>query len=175
MSEAARSESEPHVPDLPQAAAQPDGGAPEPAKESVELTLLPYLPTRDEPLRASRDERPFTAEREPRPAKPRRDWGRLAAAASLAGVVVIGAAAAAAHVHAWRVTRAEQAQTRVLAHRLDGMSTRLESLEANRSRDELANLKKVLAEIKTAAASTRDVGGAVAQLGQRVEKLEKEQ
>ena len=55
------------------------------------------------------------------------------------------------------------------------MTSRLDSLEASRSRDEVANLKKVLTEIKTAAASTRDVGGAVAQLGQRVERLEKEQ
>ena len=101
--------------------------------------------------------------------------GTLAAAASLAGVVLVGAAAAAAHVHAWRVTRAEEAQARALAHRLDGMTTRLESLETNRSRDELANLKKVLAEIRAGAASARDVGGAVAQLGQRVDKLEKDQ
>ena len=63
-----------------------------------------------------------------------------------------------------RLARAEEAQTRALAHRLDAMTTRLESLEANRSRDELANLKKVLAEIKASAASTRDVGGAVGQL-----------
>jgi hypothetical protein len=173
MSDAARSEGEQHDLDVPHPAAQPDGA--EPARESVELTLLPYFPARDEPLRATREEPPFTVEREPRPVKAPRDWGRIAAAASLTGVILIGAAAAAAHVHAWRVTRAEEAQTRALGRRLDGMTTRLDSLEANRSRDDLANLKKVLAEIKAAAASTRDVGGAVAQLGQRVEKLEKDQ
>jgi len=171
MSDASRSGGEPHDPDVP----QPDGAGAEPARGNLELQLLPYFPTSEEPLRAVRDDRPFTAGREARPVKAPRDWGRVAAAASLAGVVLVGAAAAAAHVHAWRVTRAEEAQARTLSHRLDGMSTRLESLEANRSRDELANLKKVLAEIKAAAANTRDVGGAVAQLGQRVDKLEKDQ
>ena len=55
------------------------------------------------------------------------------------------------------------------------MSEAAETLEATRSRDELANLRKVLAEIKISAANTRDMGGAVTQLASRVEKLEKEQ
>lgn len=135
------------------------------------LITLPHPPA-DEPLGG---ERPFVAQRDPQPKAPPRDWGRLAAAASLVGVVLVGAAAAAAHVHAWRVAKAEEAQSRVLAHRLDAVSTKLEGLEANRSRDELANMRKVLAEIKTSAAGTRDVAGAVGQLAQRVEKLEKEQ
>ena len=97
---------------------------------------------------------------------PRRAWRRWWRSAR---------AAAAAHVHALRLARAEQAQAHALAERLDAMSTRLESLEANRSRDELASLRKVLAEIKAGAASTRDVGGAVGQLAARVDKLEKEQ
>jgi hypothetical protein len=164
MSEAARSQDEPHGPSVPQIAAPSQADAPE--RERVELKLLPFYPRAEEPLRAERDVPP---------AKAKRDWGRLAAAASLAGVVVIGAAAAAAHVHAWRVARAEEAQTRTLAHRLDGMTARLDSLDANRSRDDLANLKKVLAEIKASAASAREVGGAVAQLVQRVDRLEKDQ
>jgi hypothetical protein len=158
MSDAARSESEPH-----DEAAKPITG---PGKSGAELTLLPFYPTHEDELRA---------ERVDRPARPPRDWGRIAAAASLAGVVLVGAAAAAAHLHAWRVARAEEAQTRVLAHRLEGMTARLDSLETNRSRDELSNLKKVLAEIRAGAASARDVGGAVTQLAQRVEKLEKDQ
>jgi hypothetical protein len=48
-------------------------------------------------------------------------------------------------------------------------------LDTNRSRDELASLRKVLAEIKSGAASTRDVGGAVGQLSARVDRLEKDQ
>jgi len=171
MSDAAGLEGESHDDNIQEITAQKGGRA----RRIGELKLLPYFPAEDETLRARREERPFVTEVEASPAKPPRDWGRLAAAASLAGVVLVGAAAAAAHVHAWRVTRAEEAQARALGHRLDGMATQLESLESNRSRDDLANLKKVLAEIRASAASARDVGGAVAQLGQRVEKLEKDQ
>ena len=108
-------------------------------------------------------------------ARPRRDWRRIGAAASLAGVVLIGGAAAAAHVHALRVARAEEGQARALAHRLDAMTTRLEAVEASRTRDDLANLKKVLVEIKAGAAGSREVASAVGQLSARVDKLEKDQ
>jgi hypothetical protein len=171
MSEAAGLAGESHDDDNPEIAAQ-NGGR---VRRLGELKLLPYIPAQDEPPRARREEQTISAAVEAGQAKPPRDWGRIAAAASLAGVVLVGAAAAAAHVHAWRVTRAEEAQARALAHRLDGMTARLDSLDINRSRDDLANLKKVLAEIRAGAASAHEVSGAVAQLGQRVEKLEKDQ
>jgi hypothetical protein len=149
--------------------------------EPAECALISYY-------RPASDERPFFADegipnyaaREDIPVEPQsvrapRDWRRLRAAASLAAVVAIAGVAAAEHVHVLRVARADQAQTHALAHRLDAMTTRLESLESNRSRDELASLRKVLAEIKSSAASTRDVGGAVGQLASRVDKLEKDQ
>ena len=50
----------------------------------------------------------------------------------LAAVVTIGVAAAAVHVDALRVARAESATAHSLSERLDAMSTRLESLDANR-------------------------------------------
>ena len=148
------------------------------AEEAAALKLLPYYPSREEnPFYAGRDEDAFFAARpgSPRPSRAPRDWRRLAAAASLAAVVAIGAAAAAAHVRGLQVARAGQAETRALAHRIDAMTARLQSLEANRSHEELASLKKVQAEIKAGAASTRDVGGAVGQLGARMDRVEKEQ
>ena len=90
-------------------------------------------------------------------------------------MVAIGGAAAAEHVHALRLAHTEQSQAHGLTERLDAMSARLESLELNRSRDELANMRKMLAEIKSGSASTRDVGGAVGQLGARVDRLEKDE
>jgi len=152
-------------------------GAPEPAK----LKLLRFEPSREESPRYEADtEIPYYSTHEPRgespaPGRAPRDWRRLRAAASLAAVVAIGAAAAAAHVHELRVANAEEAQARALTHRLDAMSKRLELVEAMRSRDELVNLRKVLAEIKAGAANTRDMGGAVTQLASRVDRLEKEQ
>lgn len=139
-----------------------------PPQEQAELKLLPYYPSH---AFASREASPA----KPAAARPPRDWRRWRAAASLAAVVAIGGAAAAAHVHSLRVARAEEAQARVLGRRLDSMTARLESIDANRSRDELANMRKVLAEIKASATGTRDVGGAVTQLTARVERLEKDQ
>ncbi len=142
--------------------------------------LIPlYLPADEGLFRASAGDLGGAArERNPKPSasvRAPRDWSRLRGAASLAAVVAIGLAAGAEHVHALRVTGAEQARSSSMAHRLNAMSTRLEALESNRSRDELASLRKVLAEIKSGAASTRDVGGAVGQLASRVERLEKDQ
>jgi hypothetical protein len=121
------------------------------------------------PHYAAREEGPDEVARAPR------DWRRLRAAASLAAVVAIGAAAAVEHVHALRTAGTEQAQTHALAQRLDAMSAKLESLQAGRSRDEVASLRKVLAEIKSSAANTRDLGGAVSVLASRVDRLEKDQ
>ena len=184
MSDAARSDGE--LPDeeigrdaasLPAKTEQEGAAAPEPPK----LKLLRFDPSRDEsPLYKGNAEIPYYSTGEAHgegleAGRTPRDWRRLRAAASLIAVLAIGAAAAAAHVHSLRVANAEEAQARALTHRLDAMSKRLETLEATRSRDELANLRKVLAEIKAGAASTRDMGGAVTQLASRVDKLEKEQ
>jgi hypothetical protein len=187
MSDAARADGE--LPDeeighdagatnaLPAKAEAERSTTPEPAK----LRLLRFEPSHEGSPRYEGDaEIPYYSAHEGRSERPAanrapRDWRRLRAAASLAAVVVIGAAAAAAHVHGLRVAEAQEAQARALTHRLDAMGKRLETLEATRSRDELANLRKVLAEIKAGAANTRDMGGAVAQLASRVDKLEKEQ
>jgi hypothetical protein len=187
MSDAARSEGELPDEDLPHdAASQPALPAKAEAESAAaprraELKLIRFDAAReDEACYGSAAEIPYFAAREggreqPAPARSPRDWRRLSAAASLAGVLAIGAAAAAAHVHGLRVAEAEQSETHALAHRLDAMTKRLESLEASRSRDEVANLRKVLAELKVGAANTRDVGGAVGQLATRVDRLEKEQ
>jgi TolA-binding protein len=87
--------------------------------------------------------------------------------------VLIGAAAAAAQVHAARVASAERAETHALAHRLDAIAASLQSLDANRP--DLAGLKKSLADLKANAASAHELGGAVAQLNSRVDRLEKDQ
>ena len=103
------------------------------------------------------------------------DWRRIAAAVSLATVVSIGIAAAAVHVGETRVASAESATARSLSERLDTMSARLESLDANRTHDEVANFRKVLAEIKNSVAGAHNVSDGVNQLSARVDRLEKEQ
>jgi len=111
----------------------------------------------------------------PGPSRTPLDWRRIAAAASLAAVVTIGVAAAAVHVGETRVASAESATAHALSDRLDAMSSRLESLDANRTHDEVANFRKVLAEIKNSIAGARNVSDGVTQLNARVDRLEKEQ
>ena len=158
------------------AAALPARVEPPAPPEPAQLELLRCARPREESSRyEAHTDIPFYSARGDSATPRRRDWRRFRAAASLTAVLAIGAAAAAAHVHELRVAKAETAQARGLAQRLDTMSKRLETVEAARSHDELANLRKVLAEIKSSAASTRDVGGTVGQLAQRIDKLEKEQ
>jgi hypothetical protein len=109
------------------------------------------------------------------PARASTDWRRIAAAVSLAAVVTIGVAAAAMHVGETRVATAQSGTAHALSDRLDAMSARLESLDANRTHDEVANFRKVLAEIKNSVAGARNVSDGVTQLNARVDRLEKEQ
>jgi len=155
MSDAAFSGDQPCTPGLP----KPSGG-----RRPATLTLLPIHGAQDEaPHWADAN---FTQAPE-RSAPARRNWR---GAASLVAVLLIGAAAAAAQVHAARVANAERAETHALAHRLEAIAASLQSLDANRP--DLASLKKSLAEIK---ANAHEFGGAVAQLNARVDRLEKDQ
>lgn len=136
-----------------------DGAERVPARSETGGALVPFAVVHEETFRAATQE----------PAAPaKRDWRRLGAAASLAGLALIGAAATTAHVMNLRGGDG-------LAQRLDAMSARLEAVEATRTRDELANLRKVLTEIKAGATSSKEAAGAVTQLAARVDKLEKEQ
>ena len=93
--------------------------------------LIPFLAAQEKLAQASRLRFSARDEAPPHDAAKLRDawdWRRLRAAASLAAVVAIGGAAAAEHVHALRLARADQTQAHSLTERLDSMSTRLESL-----------------------------------------------
>ena len=154
---------------------QPQGdrlGLPAPSSERrpTTLTLLP--------IDAAQDEAPHWSDAEftsaPRSeALGRRDWSRWRGATSLAAIVLIGATAVAAQMHAVRIANLQQSETHALAHRLDAIGASLQSLDANRP--DLAGVKKSLADLKANAASAHELGGAVAQLTARVERLEKDQ
>jgi len=144
---------------------------PAPSSERRALALVPVPSPQDEDARGG-DHAEFT-QAPARQAPARRDWNRWRGAASLAAVLLIGAAAAAAQVHAARVASAERAETHALARRLDAIAASLQSLDANRP--DLAGVKKSLADIKASSASAHELGGAVAQLNARVDRLEKDQ
>ena len=89
-------------------------------------------------------------------------WRRLGGALSLSLVVLIGAGAVAAHVHALRATD----ESAALDQKLDAISKRLEALEANRAHDEIAGLRKSMAEVK---GSERDVNARLDKLAERMD------
>ena len=142
--------------------------APSDGRPPRTLVLLPPAASKDEAPRWS--EARF-ADATPEGARASPTRGRWRAAASLAAVVLI-AAAAAAQFH---VLSAERGRTLALDRRLDAIAAQLQALDANRPHDDIAGVKKSLADIKASAASAHDLGGAVGQLTARVDRLEKDQ
>jgi hypothetical protein len=69
--------------------------------------------------------------------------------------------------------RIEENQT--LASAVNTLRTRLDAIEAARGREETTDLRKVLGELKTGAAATRDFGASLTQLSARVDHIEKDQ
>ena len=99
---------------------------------------------------------------------------RLAAAA----VVLVGAAAGASALVVNNQSRqanmsTEHAhETEALARTVDALTTRLNAIENAKSHDELVELRRSVSEIKSRAASSAELSSALAQLSQRVERLD---
>jgi hypothetical protein len=62
-----------------------------------------------------------------------------------------------------------------LVQTISALNARLQAVEAARGRDDLAELRRSVGDLKSAAATSRELGAAIAQLSQRVEKLDREQ
>ena len=62
-----------------------------------------------------------------------------------------------------------------LAQTLSALNARLDALETAKGRDDLADLRRSASEIKTASATSRELGSAIADLSTRVEKLDREE
>ncbi len=99
------------------------------------------------------------------------------AAAIAAAAVLAGGALWAFELHRSQASLlAEQAQeTQALTKMIDDLSARLSAMESAKSRDELLELRRSVGEIRSSVASSRDLSGALAQLAQRVEKLDREE
>ncbi len=98
-------------------------------------------------------------------------------AAITAAGVLAGGALWAFDVHRSQARLlAEQAhESRALAKTIDALGARLSAMESARPRDELVELRRSVGEIRSSVASSRDLSGAIAQLAQRVEKLDREE
>ena len=63
----------------------------------------------------------------------------------------------------------------VLAKTIDALNARLSVIESARSHDELIELRRSVGEIRSSVGSSRDLSGALAQLAQHVEKLDRDE
>jgi hypothetical protein len=109
-------------------------------------------------------------------------WRRLrlraTAVASLAlAAVALGAAVfVAVDHHRQAGLLAERAHENAdLAQTVSALNARLQAIETARGRDDLAELRRSVGDLKTAAATSRELGAAIAQLSQRVEKLDRDE
>jgi hypothetical protein len=108
-----------------------------------------------------------------------RRWG-LAAALALALALVAVGVGTAGLVVADRHRQADLLAARAkenatLAQTVTSLNARLQAIEAAKGRDELAEVRRSVGDMKTAAATSRELSAAIAQLSQRVEKLDREQ
>jgi hypothetical protein len=98
---------------------------------------------------------------------------RIGLAAGLA-LVVAAVAAAGAYDHARQssLLTAKADESRSLAQTVKLLEDRIGAVEAARTRDESADLRKLAAEIKVEGGAARDLGGALAQLTARVDRVD---
>lgn len=142
------------------AQAAPNG----PSRELTLLTLVAAHP------QAERSDPPHV----PRSSGP--VGSRFALAAAALGVVVIVAGALVWEHRQQANFLAERAnETESLAQAVESLKVRLDAIDSARSSDDLADLRRSIGDMKSAVVSARAFDGAVAQLSQRVDKLDHEE
>jgi len=96
-------------------------------------------------------------------------------AAGVAMFILIGAGVVYASRSQTSALDARMRENEHLVSTVANLGERLDAIEAARAREETADIRKVLGEIKQGASATRDVSAAVAQLASRVDHIEREQ
>jgi hypothetical protein len=138
-----------------------------------------YLPP---PSSSSRDlvlvvEPAAKSPNEPRPATARGPvFSRFhfAAAAALGVVVAVAGALFFEDQQQAKALAERTAETETLAHTIKSLKVRLDAIDTTMSNAGLADLRQSVGEIKSTAVSTREMSGTLAQLSQRVDKLDHE-
>jgi hypothetical protein len=152
---------------VPSSSAQPEnvsGRTPTKQTSNLPAIVVPMLRAEpDDGLRAARSKR-FTP-------------SRLALAGAI-GLAAFGAGAGALVMNDHRSQAgllAEHArETEALARTVDALTARLDAIDNAKAHDELVELRRSVGEIRSGAASSQELGSALAQLSQRVEKLDRE-
>jgi hypothetical protein len=99
----------------------------------------------------------------------------LAAAAALGIIIAVAGALVWEHRQQADILAVRAEETQSLAQAVESMKARLDAIDAAKSRDDLADLRRSVGEMKSTVVSARDLTGALAQLSQRVDKLDHEE
>lgn len=133
-------------------------------------------PSRELVLVAAPPQAKFAGE----PPPPRSAWlfssqFALAAAAALAVVAAVAGALVWEHREQAGALAERASETESLAQTVRSLRVRLDAIEAAKSHDDLADLRRSVGDIKSTVVSTHEFNSALAQLSQRVEKLDNEE
>jgi hypothetical protein len=96
-------------------------------------------------------------------------------AAALALLVLLGAGAVYERMHQTALLASKLQENEHLVSTVSNLTERLDTIEASRAREETADVRKVLGELKQSASATRDASAAVTQLASRLDRVEHEQ
>ena len=98
----------------------------------------------------------------------------LAATAALAVVIAVAGALYFENQQQAKALAEQTSETEALAHTIKSLKVRLDAIDTAISSADLASVRQSVGEIKSSMGSTRALGGALAQLSQRVDKLDHE-
>jgi hypothetical protein len=99
----------------------------------------------------------------------------LAAAAAVAIVVAVAAALVWEHREQASILAERARETDSLAQTVRSLKVRLDAIDAAKSGEELSDLRRSIGDMKSTTVSARELNSALAQLSQRVDKLDNEE
>lgn len=144
---------------------------------SANNALQPASSSRELMVVAARAEAKSAAEQEQQTATARRlslSRFHFAAAAALAVVVAVAGTLFLEDQQQAKALAEQASENASLLHTIKSLKVRLDAIDSTMSNAGLTDLRQSVGEIRSNLASTREVSGALAQLSQRVDKLDHE-
>ena len=144
---------------------------------SANNALQPASSSRELMVVAARAEAKSAAEQEHQTATARRlslSQFHFAAAAALAVVVAVAGTLFLEDQQQAKALAEQASENASLLHTIKSLKVRLDAIDSTMSNAGLTDLRQSVGEIRSNLASTREVSGALAQLSQRVDKLDHE-
>jgi len=98
----------------------------------------------------------------------------LAAAAAVSIVLAVAGALVWEHRQQANILAERARETETLAQTVTSLKVRLDAIDAAKSREDLSDLRRSIGDMKSTAVSAREFNSALAELSQRVDKLDNE-